>query len=122
MIDYRKTDDGVMELRVSGKITSEEMESISARIRMDMPEHGKVRMLEFVEDFDGIELSALWYDLHRNLPLTDRFERVAVISDRRWIDMFSGVADRLVSCDVRHFEPGAIGEARSWLREPSRNG
>lgn len=116
MFEYRKTEDGIMEIRASGKITRDDIDAIWAQMTADFPAAGKVRLLEVVGDLRGMEPAALFEDLKLGLPMLDRFERVAVVTHSALIEAASRIGNVFLSADVRTFEPDAIDAARAWLK------
>lgn len=116
MIDYRMTEDGIMEVRVAGRITKDEIDAVWRKIHADMPAGGRTRILEVIETLDGIEPAAFWEDLKLGLPMLNRVERAAVVSDRGWINVLTKASGLFVSADVRTFAPTEIEQARAWLK------
>jgi hypothetical protein len=53
MIDYRKNEGGILEISVAGRLTKEEIDAVWARMKVDMPAGGKVKVLEVIRDFEG---------------------------------------------------------------------
>lgn len=118
MIEYRE-DPGsnVIEILVDGGISREEFDQIAARLEAQIARHGKVRLLEEIRSFGGIEPAAFWGDLKFSLRHLTDFSRCAVVTDQRWIEWVTRALDPLLSCEIRHFPPAQIEAARHWLRE-----
>lgn len=116
MIDYRKTEAGIIELRVDGRITKADIDAVFDRLKADMPAAGKLRVLEIVTALDGVSPSALWEDMRRGLPMLDNVEKAAVVTDHGWIEALSHIAAAFTSAEVRTFGPDEIDAARTWLK------
>lgn len=117
MIEYRD-DPGsdLVEIVVDGHVSKAEFDDVAARLEAAIARHGKLRVLEEVRSFGGIEPSAFWADLKFGLRHLNHFSRCAVISDKRWIEILATGAGKLIACEVRHFPPDQIKAARDWLR------
>lgn len=118
MISYR-TEDGspVVEVRVEGHVSNLELEDIMSRLRDDLEQHGKHRILEIIEDFTGIQPSAVWTDVRLGIPLANMVDRVAVVADQGWIRAMTNLGHFFTRAEIRSFEPSAAAEARSWINE-----
>lgn len=118
MIDYREDPaSNVIEIVVDGGISREEFEAIAAKLEAQIARHGKVRLLEEIRSFGGIEPAAFWGDLKFSLRHLSDFSRCAVVTDQRWIEWLARAMDPLVACEIRHFPPEQIEHARHWLRQ-----
>jgi hypothetical protein len=42
-------------------------------------------------------------------------ERMAVVGDQRWLQLWLDFAAHFVPIEVRHFEPSAVDDAWRWL-------
>lgn len=118
MISYRE-DAGlhVVEITVDGPISREAFEEVAGKLEARIALHGKVRLLEEIRSLGGIDPSAFWDDLKFSLRHLNDFSRCAVVTDRRWIEWFAKAVDPFVACEIRHFTPEKIDDARRWLRE-----
>jgi hypothetical protein len=116
MIDYRE-DNGLVEITVDGKVSRQDFDDVAARLEAHIARNGKVRVLEQVKSFGGIEPAAFWADLRFSLRHLADFSRCAVVSDKRWIETLATGINKLVACEIRHFAPSQLAAARAWLRE-----
>jgi hypothetical protein len=117
MIEYRD-DPGsdLVEIVVDGHVSKAEFDDVAARLEAAIARPGKLRVLEEVRSFGGIEPSAFWADLQFGLRPRNHFSRCAVVSDKRWIEILATGTGKLIACEVRHFPPDQIEAARDWLR------
>ena len=116
MIDYRKNEGGILEISVTGRLTKEEIDAVWARMKADMPAGGKVKVLEVIRDFEGMDIDAMWEDLRIGLPMADRVSHIAIVTDRKWIAALTGLAGAFMSAETRTYEPDQLAEARAWLK------
>ena len=120
MLDSREdVGDNLVEIVVDGHVSRAEFDAVAARLEAAIARHGKLRVLEVVETFGGIDPSAFWADLKFGLRHLDHFSRCAVVSDQHWIETFAKGVDKVIRCEIRHFPPEQIDAARAWLRAPA---
>ncbi|MGD9867025.1 MAG: STAS/SEC14 domain-containing protein [Hyphomicrobiales bacterium] len=119
MLGYKEDDRlGIIEITVSGRVTAKEFEAVAGRIEAAIARHGKVRVLERIEDFKGMEARAFWEDLVFSLRHLNDFSRCAVVSDKQWSTIWSELVGPLMRCEVEHFSLGEMEAARAWLAWP----
>jgi hypothetical protein len=118
MIAYRRDPSGeFVEIVVDGAVSRAEFDDVAARLEAEIARHGKVRVLEEVRSLGAMEPATFWADLRFSLRHTNDFSRAAVVTDKTWIAWLAKAVDPLVACEIRHFSPDRIEEARRWLRE-----
>jgi hypothetical protein len=115
MIDYRRNENGILEISVNGKLTRQEIDAVWTRMKADMPADGKVKVLEVIRDFQGMDLGALWEDLRVGLPMADHVSHVAIVTDQRWISALTRLASVFMSAETRTYTTDQLAEARAWL-------
>jgi len=107
----------IIEFSVDGKVTKEELGDLLGACEKLIEEHGKIRMLKWVKSVGGIEASALWDNLKWGFSNMKNIERVAGVSDKKWMENLASVSGKLVPAEVRMFSPEEIDQARAWLRD-----
>ena len=123
MLDYREDGEaGVVEITVEGRISREEFDEVAAKLESFIASRGKVRLLEVIHDFKGIDASAFWDDLKFSLRHLNDFSRCAIVTRAQWIQSWSNLVGSLFHCEIAHFEPHQIEEARAWLIRPQERG
>jgi SpoIIAA-like len=118
VIHYREipgTD--LVEIEVDGAIERADFERVAARLEAAIARHGKLRLLEVVRSFTGIDAQTLWQDMKFSLRHLNAFSRVAVATDFKWIRPLATVAGSLIAGEVRVFALGEVGAARAWLNQ-----
>lgn len=105
----------VVEIKVDGKVTDAELTASIERLREDLEQHGKTRVLEVIEHFTGIEPQALWTDLTKGPPLAQKVSRVAVVADQAWIRAATHLGRFFTRAELKAFEPSELDEARTWI-------
>jgi hypothetical protein len=105
----------VLGYEVRGKLTEEELRTISEELRAVVAEHGKVRLLVRMRQIPRMELGALAEDL-KLMPYAKDIERYAVVSDSAIFAWTEKIVEAFVGGEVRHFEDSRYEEAWRWVR------
>lgn len=116
MIEYKNnSDNNLIELAVEGRLTEADFDGAIAQMKADIAKHGKLRLLEELRSFEGMDPIALWKDARFGLTHVGDFTHVAVVAEAEWVRTISAAANNILSAKVRAFEPSQIEEARAWL-------
>lgn len=116
MIVYKNNpDNNIVELTVEGKITEADFDRVVVQIKANLETHGRLRLLEEICSFEGMDLITLWKDAQFGLSHIGDFTHVAVVADAEWMRTISTAADHVLSAKVKAFERSQIEAARDWL-------
>ena len=108
----------VVGLKVTGKITAEDMTAMTRRLEAEIDgAEGPLRLLSDVSDFDGMEIAAFWQDLTFSLKHVGDFDRVAIVGAKTWMEWWTKGVSPFVKAEARCFPPEAIDQAWAWVRE-----
>lgn len=116
MLEYKKDpNSNIAEIIVDGKITDDEMNTVIAQMKADLDKGGKLKLLEDVRNFSGMEPAALFKDARFGFALMKSVSHVAVVSDAQWMRILAETFGRLSPAEIKTFERGQIDAARNWL-------
>ena len=105
-------------LRVTGRITQDDVERASAHLEKVIQESGGgIRLLVEVPELAGIAPAAFWDDLKFTLAHRRDFERVAIVADQSWLALWSRIAGAFTPAETRHFTSAELEAAWRWLDE-----
>lgn len=117
-LEVRETDGGnVLEVHVSGKLTTEDYERFSPEVERMIGQHGKIRVLLDMHDFHGWSAGALWQDSKFNIKHFKDIERLAMVGEKAWEKGMSTFCKPFTTATVRYFERSQEEEARRWVKE-----
>lgn len=115
-LEYRNNpDNNIVEITIEGKITEADFDQLISQAQADFKKHSKLRILEEIRSFEGIDPIALWRDLKFGLPHINDITHVAVVTDAKWIQTFSTAIDSVLPAEVKAFNLSQLEEARKWL-------
>ena len=110
-------DERLIEIRVAGRLTREDYDSVIGRAQSFIDTHGTIRIVEIIERFEGFDLSTLWDGMKFDFRNIRHVSHVAVVSDTGWISPVSKAAGAFVSTKLRTFDMAHLEDARRWVRE-----
>jgi hypothetical protein len=108
----------VVEITVHGHVSNDELKASIERLREDLETQGKTRVLEIIEQFTGMEPSALWTDITLAMPLAQKVSRAAVVADQGWVRGVSRLGRLFTRAEFKVFGADELAAARAWIREP----
>ena len=120
MLDtYINEDNKIIELTISGSISREELQRTFKEIEEPIKTWDDYRVLKRVDSFTGIEPMALFDDFKfafENFAHFKNVKKIAVVTDKDWIQKLSEYSKLLVPAEVKVFENEEIEDARTWLK------
>ena len=107
MLTYKEYDNTqAVEIVLEGRVSTEEFDTLAERLEAFIGRHGRVRVLEIVKDFEGMDASAFWHDIKFSLRHLKDFSRCAIVASTDTHHLWSSLVAPFMSCDVEHFPPG----------------
>lgn len=110
---------GMVEFRARGTVQASDYERVLVpAVERVLSQEGSVRLLgHYGPDFEGYDLGAALDDVRFGLRHWRGFERVAVVTDVRWLAQVVKAVGFTLPCPVKVFANDALDDARRWLRE-----
>ncbi len=105
-------------LTINGYVSRSEFNGIVEKLAERIDAWGTVGVLELFESFGGFAPSAIWDDLTFTLRHLQDIHRVALVTEKRWMEGLASIAKATMPDRVRVYAPEAVDEARSWLSNP----
>jgi hypothetical protein len=119
MLIYKEYNNAqAVEIVLKGRVTTEEFEALVERLEAFIARYGRVRVLEVIEDFEGMDVGAFWQDVKFSLKHLQNVSRLAVVAEADTHNLWSRLVSPFTRCEVEHFPPGEEDAARDWLMWP----
>jgi len=119
MIEYISSNPDVIALRIGGRLERDELEDITARVEKSLAENEKTHIFVEIEGFSGFDLSALPQYLPSAAAMLgklDRFGRIAVVSDQRWVRWWTRIESALLpGIGYETFSADRRDQALAWV-------
>jgi len=109
--------DSVVALSATGRVTRADYDDVLiSRVNEAFLRRSKVRCYyELGKEFSGMDPGAMWEDFRVGLEHLTGWERIAIVTDVPWIRNAISAFRFLVPGEIRVFETGQAGAARSWI-------
>jgi hypothetical protein len=106
----------ILGVKAAGKLSSREFQEVLVpRLKAVIGEHGRVRVLFFLDgEVQGWDLAALEHDDFGRNDL-QAFERVAVVGASWQVSLQMKLLALLLSGEVRNFSRAELPEAWTWI-------
>lgn len=109
--------DNVVVVEVIGKLTKEDYEAFVPLLERAIEEHGRIRLLFLMTDFQGWKPSALWADTMFGAKHFRDIERVAMVGDKAWEHGMAIFCRPFTTGEVRYFDRSDLAAAEAWISE-----
>lgn len=110
---------GVLGIEAIDDVEKEDYENvIGPALNAALAEHDKVRLVYVLgPEFDDYEGEAVWEDLKLGVRHPTAFERVAIVTDARWVGPAVKVFSLLLPGQSRAFPLAELESAKRWAAE-----
>lgn len=108
---------GILEIKVSGKLTHEDYELFVPETERLIAAGGKLRILLQMHDFHGWEVAALWDDIKFDLKHFNDIERLAIVGESKWEKGMSIFCKPFTTAKIQYFDISKLEDARTWIAE-----
>ena len=119
MLEWIETPDDTLAMKITGRITGDDLDPIMDRLDAALEKHDKVHIFVETQGISSLELAAFPTYVARALPLfgkLNRFGRVAVVSDQAWIRVGTRIESAMLPfISYRTYEPGQRAQALQWV-------
>ena len=107
---------GVVGLEAIDDVEKEDYENVLVpAVEQALADHGKVRLVYVLgNEFDDYESDAVWEDLKLGARYPASFERVAVVTDAKWVGPALKLFSVLWPGQARGFKLEELEAAKTW--------
>lgn len=109
----------VAEIRVLGRVTEHDMDEILPKMEAFIDRHGKVRLIEVIERFEGFDVTTILDGMKFDFRHMGDVTHAAIVSDIPWISFMTSAFARVVPLTVKVFSMDELDAARDWIADPS---
>ena len=102
-------------LRVSGKLTKQDMVSVAPPLEEKIRENGKVDLFCDMTDFDGWSLDGFWAELKFDAKHAKDFRRVALITGKPLHRFMASMLKPFTSAEIKCFPQQKKSDALTWI-------
>lgn len=119
MMENLDTEPGVIAVKLSGRMKAEEMDEAAALVERSLEAHERTHVYVEIHDNFSFDVGAFAAYLPRAaamLPKLDRFGRIAVVSEQRWIRWATRIESAILpGISYETFEIAEHAHALAWV-------
>ena len=107
----------VMGIKASGEVTGDDYRKVLVpAVEEALKDDAEVRLLYVLgDDVTGLSAGAAWQDTKVGLGHYNRWEKVAVVTDKDWLRHSVDIFGYLIPGEVKAFTSAQELEARDWV-------
>jgi len=102
-------------LRVSGKLTKEDMLSVAPPLEEKIRENGKVDLFCDMTDLHGWSPGGFWAELKFDAKHAKDFRRVAVVTGKPLHQFMASMLKPFTSAEIKCFQQEKKSDALTWI-------
>ncbi|MFC0561318.1 STAS/SEC14 domain-containing protein [Halalkalibacter alkalisediminis] len=107
----------VMEVVVIGKITKKNIEKFEREFKEKKEQHERLNLVLFLTELTGYSMQAIMEDLMFGARHLREFHKIAVFSDKKWMELSTRISEYIPGVQVRHFDFGKREKALEWFEQ-----
>ena len=104
-----------LDIDLHGKLNREDYEKLGPSIEKMIRQHGKIRILVTMHDFEGWDAGGLWEDIKWDATHFNDVERVAIVGEKNWQKWMAGFCNAFTTAEVRYFTFAQLYSVHAWL-------
>ena len=102
---------------ISGKIEAADYDILVPEAEHAIAEHGKIRIIAEMIDFEGWTVGALWEECKLAYHHLKDIERMAMVGDKKWEAGMAAFVKPFVGAKLKYFDVSERAEAFKWIEE-----
>ena len=107
--------DNCADIRLSARLTIEDLRRIQADIDRLVREHETIRLMLRIDEFVGWGMDAVPDDLRLDIKFGKKVELIAVVGREPWHRQVTDVMTNLIRSNVEFFDTRCAQQAWYWL-------
>lgn len=113
------TRDNLIAVRVSGRLTSDEIDYFKAIQRDVIDQFGEVRIYFEMEDFEGWETDSFLDNAFFDVTHAHSYSKVAMVGDKKWQAWITKIVNVVKRGEVKFFSLDDRSQAVQWVQQGS---
>lgn len=109
------TQTGVVEIEIDGAADTDSYRALINDLDRLIEENGKISVLEIVRDIGWVSPGIWWEDLGWSFRHLKDIARVAIVTDKGWINPIIKMMAGVMSAEIETFGLDELEEARAWI-------
>jgi len=114
-IDPPEPNERLLAYELAGDFTGDDMRTFVERIEKIASSGHKALLYQDMVDRGSFDFETIKVKLQNLGMIWRSVEKIAIIGDARWLEIYVGVADHLTPQQMKYFDRSEKGEAFAWL-------
>lgn len=110
---------GVIGIEASGTLRAEDYRDVLLPLVERAAEHGDIRCVIVIPEFDGLSGGAIWQDMKMGTDHLRAWKRTALVTDVGWMTQAASMLGWLTPGEFRHFPLAERAAAIAWAASES---
>ncbi|MGM9923506.1 MAG: STAS/SEC14 domain-containing protein [Bacillus sp. (in: firmicutes)] len=110
-------DDSTLAVEISGKAMEEDAQRMITAVEQRFGNDQPFNILAVIDDIDGTTLSGVAKGLKFDFKYLMQMRKIAVVSEKNWIEKMTGLGDYMPGMELKHFPKGHVNEAWTWIKQ-----
>ncbi|WP_207493274.1 STAS/SEC14 domain-containing protein [Aridibaculum aurantiacum] len=112
-----ETRSNIIYTTVSGTLDNAAVDQQFDVINRALEKHEKLRWYYEMNDFEGWNITSFFKDSLESMKRTAKFDKIAMVGDKKWQNLMAQVSKALTPAEVRFFDLDQKDEAKRWIEE-----
>lgn len=114
-IDPPTPNERVLAYEIHGDFSGDDMRAFVERLEKIASSGQKALLYQDMLDRGSFDLETLKVKLQNMGTIWRSVEKIAVVGESRWLELYIDLVDHLTPQDMKYFESSEKGEAFAWL-------
>jgi hypothetical protein len=108
-------DERVLAYELTGNFTGDDMRTFIERLEKISSSGQKALLYQDMAEYGSVDLEAIQEKLKNLGTIWRAVEKIAVVGDARWLEIYIGIMDHLTPQQMKYFDRAQKDEAFAWL-------
>lgn len=114
-IDPPQPNERVLAYEVSGHFTGDDMRAFIEKLEQISDRGQKALLYQEMGEREGFDFEAVTEKLKNMGTIWRAVERIAVVGEARWLEIYIGIVDHLTPQQMKYFDRSEKDAAFTWL-------
>jgi hypothetical protein len=119
LIIMPESEDNTLIVKATERLTTQDYENIFIpQLEQRIAKFGNIKVLfNLAENFAGMELGAAWDDAVFGVRHRHNFEKIAVVSDRKWVEWATKLGSYFIDGKIKTYTLAEFQDAMAWIKQ-----
>ncbi len=117
MIENIERRDNLFYVKVSGKITNEDVKYVAPMIEKMIVEYKKIKILVYLNNVSGYTIGGFIADFMFYLKYINAFKHMAIVSNNGIFEKEIEKFSKIFPCNIKYFDEIELVKAQDWINQ-----